>query len=88
MGKSKCRGDKPGNCKLITLVAGSVKILGVHFSSDKTLSKDKNFSDLLVEMRAIIKTWKIRNLTLEGNQSSDILQHSQNRPTGDRWLKF
>ena len=22
------------------------------------------------------------------NQSSDILQHSQNRPTGDRWLKF
>ena len=26
-----------------------------------------------------------RNL---GDQSSDILQHSQNRPTGDRWLKF
>ena len=22
------------------------------------------------------------------NQSSDILQHSQNRTTGDRWLKF
>ena len=22
------------------------------------------------------------------NQSSDILQHSQNRSTGDRWLKF
>ena len=22
------------------------------------------------------------------DQSSDILQHSQNRPTGDRWLKF
>ena len=22
------------------------------------------------------------------NQSSDILQHSQNRPTADRWLKF
>ena len=22
------------------------------------------------------------------NQSSDILQHSQNRPTGDRWLKI
>ena len=25
---------------------------------------------------------------LTSNQSSDILQHSQNRPTGDRWLKF
>ena len=22
------------------------------------------------------------------NQSSDVLQHPQNRPTGDRWLKF
>ena len=22
------------------------------------------------------------------NQSSDILQHSQNKPTRDRWLKF
>ena len=25
---------------------------------------------------------------LAANQSSDILQQSQNRPTGDRWLKF
>ena len=24
----------------------------------------------------------------DGNQSSDILQHSQNRPTGDTWLKL
>ena len=28
------------------------------------------------------------NLATNTNQSSDILQHSQNRPTGDRWLKF
>ena len=41
-------------------------MLGVHFSLDKTLSGYKNFSDLFVEMRAIIETWKIRNLTLEG----------------------
>ena len=66
LSKSKYRRDKPGNCKLISLVTGSINILGVHFSSDKTLSRDNNFSDLLVEMRAIIKTWKIRNLTLEG----------------------
>ena len=43
LGKSKYRGDKPGNCKLISLVTGSIKILGVHFSLDKTLSRDKNF---------------------------------------------
>ena len=30
-----------------------------------------------------------RELSKNGaNQSSEILQHSQNRPTGDRWLKF
>ena len=28
------------------------------------------------------------NLLRKANQSSDILQHPQNRPTGDRWLKF
>ena len=25
---------------------------------------------------------------IKSNQSSDILQHSQNRPTGDRWIKL
>ena len=29
-----------------------------------------------------------KNCGVTINQSSDILQHSQNRPTGDRWLKF
>ena len=29
-----------------------------------------------------------KSVMLSLNQSSDILQHSQNRPTGDRWLKF
>ena len=65
LGKSKYRKDKPGNCKLISLVTGSIKILGVHYSLDKIFSRDKTFSGLLVEMRAIIKTWEIRNLTLE-----------------------
>ena len=26
--------------------------------------------------------------SIDINQSSDIVQHSQNRPTGDRWLKL
>ena len=29
-----------------------------------------------------------KTVNTEKNQSSDILQHSQNRPTRDRWLKF
>ena len=39
--------------------------------------------------------WKVKknhiykaNEQVTANQSSDILQHSQNRPTEDRWLKF
>ena len=31
---------------------------------------------------------RVPNELYAQNQSSDILQHSQNRPTGDRWLKF
>ena len=30
----------------------------------------------------------VENFSKYQNQSSDILQHSQNRPTGDRWLKL
>ena len=29
-----------------------------------------------------------RYVVMPWNQSSDILQHSQNRPTGDRLIKF
>ena len=32
--------------------------------------------------------WTMLFICSDANQSSDILQHSQNRPTGDRWLKF
>ena len=34
-----------------------------------------------------VRVMPFHSLT-DANQSSDILQHSQNRPTGDRWLKF
>ena len=43
LGKSKYREDKPGNCKLISLVTGSIKILGAHVSLDKTLARGKIF---------------------------------------------
>ena len=33
-------------------------------------------------------TGKLVVIVAASDQSSDILQHSQNRPTGDRWLKF
>ena len=33
-------------------------------------------------------TGKLAAIIAASDQSSDILQHSQNRPTGDRWLKF
>ena len=57
LGKSKYTRGKSGNCKLISLVRGSIKIQSVWI---RPCQEIKKFSDLLVDMRSIIKTWKIR----------------------------
>ena len=54
----------------------------------------KNLNQLMVinfstQMSSQSSTWKMTTqIKLDINQSTDILQHSQNRPTGDRWLKL
>ena len=41
------------------------------------------------ELRKVRKWLEANRLALNvSNQSSNILQHSQNRPTGHRWLKL
>ena len=54
--KSRFRKDRPVKCKLTSLVASSIKILGVHFSYNKEIADDKNFSDLLSCMRSVLNT--------------------------------
>ena len=66
IGQSRFRKDRPANCKLTSLVTSSIKILGVHFSYNKEIVDDKNFSDLLNSMRSVLNTWHQRYLTLGG----------------------
>ena len=49
----------------------------------KTKTKAGDTTQHLVSISSISE-----NGDVVENQSSDILQHSQIRPTGDRWLKF
>ena len=50
--------------------------------NNPTVYKFDCHEDLVREIMAAMPEVKTQN------QSSDILQHPQNRPTGDRWLKF
>ena len=43
----------------------TVKILGAHFSYNKNLKQDKNFSDHIVKIENILQLWHMRQLTLE-----------------------
>ena len=47
-----------------------------------------DFNSKLESFAPILKNIQKQVNFIYLNQSSDILQHSQNRPTGDRWLKF
>ena len=35
IGRSKCRTDKPVNCKVTSLIRSLIKILGVHYSYNR-----------------------------------------------------
>ena len=52
--------------KCVNLNNETVKILGVHFSYNKNLEQDKNFSEHILKIESILKLWLIRQLTLEG----------------------
>ena len=41
IGCSKCRTDKPVNCKVTSLIKSSIKILGVHYSYNREVAEDK-----------------------------------------------
>ena len=66
IGQSRFRKDRPVNCELTSLVTSSFKILGLHFSYNKEIADDKNFSDLLNCMRSVLNTWHQHYLTLGG----------------------
>ena len=51
--------------KFVNLINKTVKIVGVHFSYNKNLEEDKNFSKHIVNIESILKLWRMRQLTSE-----------------------
>ena len=66
IGSSKCRTDRPVNCKVTFLIRSSIKILGVHYSYNRELAEDKYFSELTKSMKTVLNIWRQRYLTLGG----------------------
>ena len=67
-GMGALKGVKVAICgiKCIDLTKEAIKILGVFFSYDKNLLHENNFRKTILNIERILKTWRLRNLTLEG----------------------
>ena len=61
-----------------------------YFFISNEIQEDVAFIDIVSSVASdyFVVHLKISGAKIKDNQSSDILQHSQNRPTGDRWLKL
>ena len=79
MNKSKCEfagiGVKNGvqtallGIKNINLKEDFIRILGVHFSYNDTIYKEKNSLEVLVKMENLLAVWRWRNLSVAGKIS-------------------
>ena len=67
-GISTLRGVNVALCgvKSLNLTKETVKILGVHFSYNKTLQHEMNFPGHIGNIESVLRLWRIRNLTIEG----------------------
>ena len=52
--------------KCVNLNKETVKLFGVHFSYKKNFKQDKTFPEHTVKIENILKSWRMRPLTLEG----------------------
>ena len=52
--------------KSVNLLTDSVKILGVHFSYNEEISKEKNFINVINKIEKVLAVWRMRTLTLAG----------------------
>ena len=44
-------------------------MLGIYFSYNKKLEKEKNFLNHIAKTKNILKLWKLRNITTEGRMA-------------------
>ena len=63
------KGVKVAICgiKYINLTKQVIKILGVFFSYVKNFQLENNFRKTMLNIERILKMWRRRNVTLEGN---------------------
>ena len=54
IGSSKGRIDKPVNCKITSLNRSSIQIFAVHYSYNREVADDKNFSELTKGMKTVL----------------------------------
>ena len=50
----------------IYLNIDTLKIFGTHFSYNEKLKEEKNFYYTVTDTQRVLKTWKMRKLSLEG----------------------
>ena len=48
------------------MISDTVKILGVHFSNNEEIQNEKNFCKVILDIQDILKLWRMRRLTIEG----------------------
>ena len=66
IGRSRNKHTKPIQCKWISLIQSSIKILGAHFTYNKQLDEKMNFYQLIIDSRTLLNIWKQRWLSLAG----------------------
>ena len=74
--KSKCeiagisvlKGVQVALCGMqcIDLNESTIKILGIHYSYNKTLENEENFKNHIIKIEEVLKLWRLRNLTVQG----------------------
>ena len=52
--------------KSVNLVTNSVKILGIYFSYNEEIMKEKNFISVIKKIENVLAVWRMRSLTLAG----------------------
>ena len=62
------RGVEVALCgmKSVNLVTSSVKLLGIYFSYNEEIMKDKNFVRVIKKIEKVLAVWRMRSLTLAG----------------------
>ena len=61
------KGERVALCSVlcISLNEETIKILGIHFSYNKKLKKEKNFNNQISKIKNVLKVWRIRVLQLK-----------------------